>query len=86
MGSAKFSNRGVEDWSDALRRFGHCFRRTDLADTAGDAGDSRFRAEAVDREVLRINGEFQDGLSAGLRRWGQRKDRKNGRTDRTGNG
>lgn len=34
-----------------------------MADT-----DSRFRAEAVDREVLRINGEFQDGLSAGLRR------------------
>jgi len=53
-----------EDWSDALRRFGHCFRRTDMADT-----DSRFRAEAVHREVLRINGEFQDGLSAGLRRW-----------------
>lgn len=53
---------GVEDWSDALRRFGHCFRRTDMADT-----DSRFRAEAVHREVLRINGEFQDGLSAGLR-------------------
>ena len=25
-------------------------------------------AEAVDREVQRIDGEFQDGLSAGLRR------------------
>ena len=40
-------------------------RRTDLADT-----DSRFRAEAVDREVLRINGEFQDGLSAGAQEMG----------------
>ena len=50
----------LEDWQEALRRFGHCFR-------APSEPDPRFKAEAVDREVQRIDGEFQDGLSAGLR-------------------
>lgn len=50
----------LQDWKEALERFGHCFR-------AGSAADPRFVAEAVDREVQRIDGEFQDGLSAGLR-------------------
>lgn len=51
----------LQDWQEALERFGHCFR-------ASEAADPRFVAEAVDREVQRIDGEFQDGLSAGLRR------------------
>ena len=54
----------LQDWQEALQRFGHCFRRTGTASEA----DPRFVAEAVDREVQRIDGEFQDGLSAGLRR------------------
>lgn len=52
----------AQDWREALARFGHCFR----AD--GEGSDARFHGEAVDREVRRIDGEFQDGLSAGLRR------------------
>ncbi|CAJ1399109.1 unnamed protein product [Effrenium voratum] len=50
----------AEDWADALQRFGHCFR-------ASTDSDPRFTAEAVEREVLRIDSEFQDGLSPALR-------------------
>ena len=53
---------GLDAQNEALRRFGHCFRRL------VPGVDGRFVAEAVQREVLRIDEEFQEwGLDFG---WG----------------